>query len=238
MKQKNKIKSPSQQNRPFHPWWMVILQRYYGVALWTLSAMIAFYFAGNFVWNSFFDPGYGIADSGLFSGLLWHNDYRLLYSPSVPLSLISYTQSFYEIHLALLFVPITYLSYFLPLQPEQWLALLMALPILVLVIVFIWVAEDFIKHHYIDIANKKMLSAVIGLILALNPMVLGILSFPHFEIWIVTLLCVFLWSLTISNKLLSWIVLLLLLLVREDAGFPCMCCIRDNYYMEIGTGHS
>ncbi len=218
-KKSTKIRKQLQQNQQSYQWIVVFGQRYGGWTLWILLAIAAFYFTGNFVWNSFFDPGYRVADSGMFSALLWNNDYRLLQAPLVPAALIANTKSFYELHIALFFVPITYLSYLFPLPPEKWFALFMALSMPPLVIVFILAAEDFIKFHYAGMGGKKLISAAIGLILALNSMVLGIFGFPHFEIWIISLLCVFLWTLTTDNKLLSWVVLLLLMLVREDAGF-------------------
>ena len=183
------------------------------------------YVCFTFVLNYAHDYGYLIADTGWQTALLWRNDYSMPNPPMVADNVRFGADSFYQIHLAFLLAPFAWLSYFLPVSAEEWLAVFTSLGVAILAAAFTLAIGGFLRAETPTLRPfaALILATIAGFVLSLNPIIGNILIYPHFELWIPVLLVCILLAIANGRTKTAAFILLPLLLTREDAGLHlCM----------------
>lgn len=174
--------------------------------------MAVFALAGWYVLHHFYHLG-GMRDSLWFSGLMDHNGWTLPDPPSV-----AYLPgiSFFYTHLSPVFYLPNALSYLSPLKPSAWYALWYGLMHALLVPAFYALALPVLRPATRFAAPT---AAALALVFALNGNAVMALQMPHFEVLIPALTVGLLALIALRKDRASLLLLLLILTVREDAGF-------------------
>lgn len=181
--------------------------------LWPVAAFIAvFALASLYVLHHFYHLG-GMRDSLWFSGLMDHNGWTLPDPPSV-----AYLPgiSFFYTHLSPVFYLPNLLSFLSPIAPSAWYALWYGLMHALMVPAFYALALPVLRPA---MRFAVPVSAALALVFALNGNAVMALQMPHFEVLIPGLTVWLLALIAFQKHRASMLLLLLILTVREDAGF-------------------
>lgn len=187
------------------------------------AALVAGYFAFNYILNAFYGQGQLIADAGWFAGLIWRSDWGMPHPVAVRDFIRLYTDDFFDIHISPLLITANGLSRLLPLSSSAWLALFLGAGAALIAACFAAAAADFLRFHCGRMFERQHFLAAAalaaGAVLGLNPIVANILVYPHFEIYIPAFLLLFLLMLAADRRKSALAALAALLAVRGDAGF-------------------
>lgn len=177
-----------------------------------------FWLARNHLLFAFYYEGIAYLDGGLFSGLLYHNDWRLKNPVSQD---VSFGGTFFTTHISPFLIPFTYLSRLLPLTPTEFFAFFMAAAATT------YAAAVYIAAFYFLADQSPRLRSIIAaiiaapgaVILSLNGITTDIISYPHYELWMPAFMCLFLLAFAYQKRRAAAVCFILLLSVRQDAGF-------------------
>ncbi len=177
-----------------------------------ISFLVPFTVYLNYNLNKFYIYGDGVLDSGWFIYLSTHICDTLLQNP--PLLIPTHLGDTYlNTHISPIFILFEYLYkyifFFLP-PPVYFASILAALFATVSLAVYI-------AGRAFDI-NRSLL-VIISILVAFNGQSLATVGFPHFEVAIPAFITLFLVFLFRGYIIGSYIVFVLLLATREDAGF-------------------
>ncbi len=149
------------------------------------------------------------SDSGAIASLLWHNNWQLeLLSVNTPLP-------FWQIHISPIFVPITWISWVVPLSEIQYFALFCGISFAMTAVAVYWL----LVTSYQMRQGWTLLGAIfVSLLFAYNGMALASARNPHFEMFIIGAGMLFLVALVRKNYHLATLFFCLCIMTREDAG--------------------
>ncbi len=149
------------------------------------------------------------SDSGAIASLLWHNSWRLeLLSVNSPLP-------FWQIHISPVFVPITLMSWLVPLSEIQYFGLFCGISFALPAVAVYWLLVTSYRMRQ----GIALLSAVfVSLLFAYNGMALASARNPHFEMFIVGTGMMFMAALVRQHYRLATLFFCLCITTREDAG--------------------
>ena len=181
------------------------------------AAGAVFWFARNFVLFAYYEETVAVLDGGWFAGVLSDSDWKL----ANPLVLGEPRESYFEVHVAPFLIPFAYAGKILPLEAGEYMAAFLAAAFALYAALIFIAAADFLAAHAPPLKKSlvALAAAPVAFVVALNGVSAEILHYPHFEIWIPVLLCAFLLALAFEKKKTALAVFVLLLSVREDAGF-------------------
>ena len=179
--------------------------------------LAVFWFARNFVLFAYYEETVAVLDGGWFAGILHGSDWKL----SNPRVLGDNAQSYFHTHVVPLFIPLTYASRLLPMEPGEYMAAFLGAAFALYAALIFIAANHFLaqKSPPLRPAITAAIAAPAAFLLALNGVSAEILHYPHFEVWIPILVCAFLLALAMEKKKIAVAILIPLLAVREDAGF-------------------
>ena len=182
-------------------WWPVaaLLAAAVPFAAFASLVLYHFYIRGSFVW-----------DAGLLAYLISSPDSRLA-TPA-----LAGGGSFFAIHFAPIFVPISLLRRLLPVSDAQFFAGFLGLCHTLPGLAVFWVLySGFRLRTAFGVATATLVSIAFGF----NGLALAVARYPHFEMLIVGTALLFFVALMQQRTLLAGLFFALCLLTREDAGF-------------------
>ena len=180
-----------------------------------LVVAITFYCQQNVVLNQFYHQGALTFDNGLFSSLIWRNNWLLYYADG-----ISHDQnsSFYRTHISPFLLSPSAISYLLPLSMAQFYAAFIAS-------MFALLAAIMYGLLNILFCVRLSYAALLALGFASSGLIADSLWLPHYEFFIPAFILLFLTCLATGQNKASWIFFSLSLSVREDAGLHIACLL-------------
>jgi hypothetical protein len=167
-------------------------------AAFTILVLRHFYTLGGF-WG----------DSGMIAFIIWHN------TPWLTTARLSGGGSFLAIHTAFTLIPITWLSYILPLTKIQFFAAFCGLCHALLALASYWLL---VSSYRLQSGAKLLAAVIIAILFAFNGIALAAARNPHFELLIISTGLLFLIALLQGRSRLTWLFFLLCIATREDAG--------------------
>lgn len=176
------------------------------------SFLLPFILYASYYINSFYHYGASVLDSGWFIFLATNFASEPLQNPSV-LFPTHLGLTYLNTHFSFIFILFSFLYKFLFfwIFPEIYLSFILSLFYSILSF------SIFLFLSYLKIDN--FLALIVSLLVAFNSQSLAMVGFAHFEIAIPSLIILFFVLYIKNQKILSTIVFILLLSVREDAGF-------------------
>jgi hypothetical protein len=175
----------------------------------------------------FYVRGGFVLDSGLFAALLWHRDLALTQPASVG------GGSFFATHTALIFVPLTALSWLLPLTPAQYFALVFGACHALLALCGFWPVLAADPRRW---PLTPWLAALAGLGLAFSGLTIAIARYPHFELLIPVCFLLFATAWRRGRMKLAIGLFVCGLLVREDAGLHYLGVLGLMFALDARRG--
>lgn len=199
-----------------------------------ISFFVPAFFVTNYGLNNFYTYGSGLADSGWFAYLTTHAQSWPLPNPPV-FDNTSYGPTFFRTHFSLFFYLFSFIHQtFLPFVsgPVYFTVFIGSMYGVVSAALFL-AGYTLLSRH--NILHLSLLS-IISIITSMNGASLATIGFPHIEIAIPALILLFIALYFSGRKKLSYIAFVLLLTIREDAGFHIFALlaiiILFNYMVE------
>jgi len=177
-----------------------------------ISFLIPTFFFTNYVLNQFYTYGSGLLDVGWFTYMITESINWPLQNPA------AIGGSFFRTHFSLFFYPLSYL--------HKYILFFIPAPVYYSLFIgsmygFISLAVYMVGVNLIDSVNRQKLYIllIISVLSSMNGVALGLIGFPHIEIAIPSLILLFFALYLVNKKMISFIVFIFLLTIREDAGF-------------------
>ena len=194
---------------------------YHGFAFYAgmlIAAATAYWLTYNFLIHMFYITGAAFLDAGNMAGTLYQNDWRL--KNPIAQNYDIFTDTFYNSHITLFFIPFTYLSHIFPTSSSQYYSFFLGLGVatytaVIYVAVFYFLAD---KSPRINAPIAVLTSTVAAFFLSLNGITVGVVDYGHYEIWMPALIGAFLLAFTLQKKRTALCFFILALSVREDTG--------------------
>ncbi|MEA3490270.1 MAG: hypothetical protein U9R27_00015 [Campylobacterota bacterium] len=184
------------------------------IYLLILSFLVPTTLFTNYVMNQYYGVGSGVCDVGWFTFLMTQTDSWPLLNPLAGLL----DESYFSTHLSLFYYPLSFLYSFVEdfVSPPLYYSLFIgSMYGLISLAVFVAGLRLLPNSTFLSL----LLLCVIAILTSMNGAALGLIGFPHIEIAIPALMLLFI-SLYFSGYVKSsYIVFLMLLTIREDAGF-------------------
>lgn len=158
----------------------------------------------------FYELGGFWGDSGQLAALMWHSD-PMLHTP-----LVSGGESFFATHLALIFLPLSAVSWLLPLTKIQFFAAFQGLCHALMALAVYWLL---VSGYQMRTLIRRCGAALLALTFAFNGLAIAAARNPHFELLIVATAMLFLTARQLGRPILALSFFILCVATREDAGF-------------------
>lgn len=164
----------------------------------------------------FYALGAGWGDAGVLASVMWHSD-LLLHTPKV-----AGGASFFETHMTPIFIPISFISRFLPLTKVQFFSVFSGLCAMLPAIAVYWML---VSAYRMNSPLKLIAAAVLSLLFAFNGITLAATRNPHFEMLIIGSSMLFFVAFTQRKTFLAILFFVICLTTREDAGLDLFALI-------------
>jgi hypothetical protein len=201
---------------------------YVGIAAAGMLAIgIPFVAFANLVLFHFYARGSFVLDSGLLASLMWHSNAAL----SQPASLGG--GSFFGTHVSLLFLPVSALSWCLPLSMPQFFAGFVGFSHALLALAVFWLlVEGFGLRRGVG----PWIAALAALGFAFSGLAIAIARYPHFETLIAAFFLLFAVAQVLGYPRLAIAFFVLGLATREDAGFHYVAILGLLVTLNVAYG--
>jgi len=176
------------------------------------SFLVPTFFFTNYVLKQFYTYGSSLLDVGWFTYMLTETTSWPVQNPE------AIGGSFFKTHFSLFFYILSYvyryILFFIP-APVYYSLFIGSMYGFISLSVFL------VGLNLMQTINKWYLYVllIISILSSMNGAALGLIGFPHIEIAIPSLLLLFLALYLTNRKIISYIVFVFLLTIREDAGF-------------------
>ncbi len=204
---------------------MYILKLFFGL----FSFIIPTFLLSNYILNHYYNSESFVLDTGWFTYLLSESTSLPIANPLV--GVLDYT--YFTTHLSLFYYPFSLLYTLLEgfLTPIHYFSLFIGSLYGLIALAIFLAGEKFVSKK-----STLFLLFLIAIITPFNGVALGTIGFPHIEIAIPALLLLFVAFYFRGNKYWSYFVVLIILTIREDAGFHLfglLSIILIAYYLVV-----
>lgn len=209
-----------------------------------LAVLCAFVYGVHFVFilNHFYVTGAFLKDSGWLADLIYRSDWVLTNPKATD---IFHPKSFFLSHTSLIFLPFSGLSWLLPVGRVEWYANFQGLVYASCTLGVGVCARGLLTTAKAKLTAYKEVAIVLGLalIFSSNGIIWASIGVPHFEMLICGLALLFMHNLlrymeqkSTGSCMWMWVLWVLLISVREDAGFhlAAILLIVCTYYLFAG----
>ena len=181
----------------------------------------------NLVLFHFYSRGSFVLDTGLLASLMWHSDAALTQPGSLGGS------SYFGTHVALLFLPASALSRYLPFSLPQFFAGVVGFSHALLALAVFWLlVEGFGLRRGVG----PWIAALAALGFAFSGLAIAIARYPHFETLIAAFFLLFAVALLLGHRRLAVAFFVLGLATREDAGFHYVAILGLLVTLNVASG--
>ena len=192
-----------------------------------LAVGIPFVAFTNLVLFHFYARGSFVLDSGLLASLMWHSDATL----TQPASLGG--GSYLGTHTSLLFLPLSALSWHLPLSMPQFFAGFVGVSHALLALPVFWLlVEGFGLRRGLG----PWIAVLAALGFAFSGLAIAIARYPHFETLIAAFFLLFAVAQALGYSRLAIVFFVLGLATREDAGFHYLAILGLLIMLNLACG--
>jgi hypothetical protein len=193
----------------------------------TLAIGIPFVAFANLVLSHFYAQGSFVLDSGLLASLMWHTDAALTQPASVG------GGSYFGIHVSPLFLPLSALSWCLPLSMPQFFAGVVGLSHALLALPVFWLL---VEGFGLRRGTGPWIAALAALSFAFSGLAIAIARYPHFETLIAAFFLLFAVAQVLGYRRLAVAFFVLGLATREDAGFHYVAVLGLLVTLNVAYG--
>lgn len=211
-----------------------------------LIALCTFVYGVHFVFilNHFYELGAFWNDSGWLAALIYHSEWPLI-NPKAS-GAYFHPHSFFVSHTSFIFIPFNWLSQVLPVGRVEWYANFQGIVYATCALGSGLCARGLltVSQQHIETIWHTLLALGLAAVFSFNGIIWASVGIPHFEMLICGLILLFLHNLLRYAELgrvrsIIWMAILWLLLisVREDAGFhlAAILLIVCTYYLFTGV---
>jgi hypothetical protein len=199
-----------------------------GIAAAAMLAIgVPFVAFANLVLFHFYVRGSFVLDTGLLASLMWHGNATLTQPESLG------GGSFFGTHVSLLFLPISALSWCLPLSMPQFFAGFVGFSHALLALAVFWLL---VEGFGLRRGAGPWIAALAALGFAFSGLAIAIARYPHFETLIAAFFLLFAVAQVLGHPRLAVAFFVLGLTTREDAGFHYVAILSLLVMLNVACG--
>ena len=179
----------------------------------------------HFVLNHFFSRAPYLLDSGWCSAIV----YRAGLLPHNPAIACDYGNMYYGIHVSPFTSALSILSYLTPLDRIEWYSLVEAIVYFPIGIATYALASQLAPEGAM---RRLPITILAALAFGFSGLVLKSVGYPHYEVAIAGLVCLLLVAVVAGRSRTAWVLLILAVSVREDAGMHAGLALAPLLYLK------